>query len=150
MQFSSRFTIALHIFICIDTFEKDHKITSEYLAKSVNVNAVVIRNIIAQLKAAGLVITQRGTGGTTITKPLEEISFFEVYQAVESVDDGGLFRFHEQPNPDCPVGRNIHHVLDDRLDETQKALESKLKTFTLKDVVKETKHLIEQEEMTSN
>ena len=30
MQLSSRFTIAVHIFACIDTFEKEHKLTSEF------------------------------------------------------------------------------------------------------------------------
>ena len=32
MQISSRFTIAVHIFACIDTFETQYKITSEFLA----------------------------------------------------------------------------------------------------------------------
>ena len=30
MQISSRFTIALHIFACIHTFEGEHKITSDF------------------------------------------------------------------------------------------------------------------------
>ena len=46
MQISSRFTIAVHIFSCIDTFEKDTKITSDFLAESVNVNPVIIRKIL--------------------------------------------------------------------------------------------------------
>ena len=32
MQISSRFTIAVHIFACIKTFENDYKITSDFLA----------------------------------------------------------------------------------------------------------------------
>ena len=50
MQISSRFTIAIHILACIDTFEKDYKITSDFLASSVNVNPVIIRKILSQLK----------------------------------------------------------------------------------------------------
>ena len=42
MQISSRFTIAVHIFACIDTFKDDYKITSDFLAASVNVNPVII------------------------------------------------------------------------------------------------------------
>ena len=53
MQISSRFTIAVHIFSCIDTFEKDTKITSDFLAESVNVNPVIIRKILSQLRNAG-------------------------------------------------------------------------------------------------
>lgn len=50
MQISSRFTIAVHILICIETFKNDYKITSDFLASSVNVNAVVIRRLLQQLK----------------------------------------------------------------------------------------------------
>ena len=35
MQISSRFTIAVHIFMCIHIFEKDHRITSDFLADSI-------------------------------------------------------------------------------------------------------------------
>ncbi len=40
MQISSRFTIAVHIFACIDTFQNQEKLTSNFLASSVNVNPV--------------------------------------------------------------------------------------------------------------
>lgn len=62
MQISSRFTIAVHIFACIDTFETQYKITSEFLASSIQVNPVVIRKILSQLKANGLITVQRGSG----------------------------------------------------------------------------------------
>ena len=137
MQISSRFTIAVHIFACIDTFGRDHKITSEFLASSVNVNPVIIRNILSQLKKAGLVQVQRGSGGTTISKPMDQITFYDIYQAVDSIEQGNLFHFHENPNPNCPVGRNIHAVLDPRLDQVQKAMEKELKSITLADIKKD-------------
>ena len=95
MQISSRFTIAVHIFACIDTFKEEFKLTSEFLAASINVNPVIIRKILSQLKAAGLVKVQRGSGGASIAKPLDEITFFDIYQAVECVEHGELFHFHE-------------------------------------------------------
>ena len=115
MQISSRFTVAVHIFACIATFEKDYKLTSDFLAGSVNVNPVIIRRILQQLKAANLITVSRGSGGASIVKPLSEITLFDVYNAVECVDSGNLFHFHENPNPECPVGRNIHNALDDKL-----------------------------------
>ena len=132
MQISSRFTIAVHIFSCIDTFEKSDKITSEFLAGSINVNPVIIRKLLSQLKAAGLVNVQRGSGGASIAKPLEQITFFDIYRAVECIDNGELFHFHENPNPECPVGRNIHRILDDKLQRVQEAMESELKKITEK------------------
>ena len=32
MQISSRFTVALHIFTCVDTFKDEYKVTSDFLA----------------------------------------------------------------------------------------------------------------------
>lgn len=134
MQISSRFTIAIHMFSCIDTFEHNRKVTSDFLASSVDVNPVIIRRILLQLKRAGLVIVQRGTGGTTIARPLEEITFLDIYRAVECVEDGELFHFHEKPNKECPVGRNIHRVLDEKLKRVQRAMEQELASITLADV----------------
>ena len=45
-----------------------------------------------------------------------------------------LFRFHESPNPECPVGRNIHLFLDDKLKSIQEAMESEMKKYTLNDL----------------
>lgn len=142
MQISSRFTIAIHIFACIDTFKDDYKLTSEFLAGSVNVNPVVIRRLLQQLKAADLLTVARGSGGATIARPLEEISLLDVYKAVDCIDNGELFHFHENPNTLCPVGRNIHNGLDDKLYRIQKAMEDEMAKITLADVVRDTQNAI--------
>lgn len=145
MQISSRFTIAVHIFACIDTFEKERKITSDFLSGSVNVNPVIIRKLLSQLKAAGLVNVQRGSGGTSIAKPLEDITFLDIYNAVECIDNGELFHFHEHSNQECPVGRNIHKILDDKLQQVQEAMEREMKKITLSDVIRDTQKYISEE-----
>lgn len=145
MQISSRFTIAVHIFSCIDTFEKEYKITSDFLAGSVNVNPVIIRKLLSQLKAAGLVNVQRGSGGASIAKPLEEITLLDIYNAVECIENGELFHFHENANQDCPVGRNIHLILDGKLQQVQKAMESEMQKITLADVICDTRKYIREE-----
>lgn len=144
MQISSRFTIAIHIFACIDTFGDTCKVTSDFLAGSTNVNPVIIRKILSQLKKAGLIEVARGTGGTTVAKPLGEISFLDVYHAVECVGKGDLFHFHENPNTNCPVGRNIHHILDDRLLQVQNAMEEELASITLADLKKDTEKYLDE------
>ena len=134
MQISSRFTIALHVFACLDEFQGQFKLTSDLLAGSVNVNPVVIRKILGQLKSAGLVNVARGAGGASIAKPLSEITFLDVYNAVECVEDGQLFHFHERPNEACPIGRNIHAILDAKLQRVQNAMERELASITLEEV----------------
>ena len=145
MQISSRFTIAIHIFACIETFKDEYKITSDFLASSVNVNPVIIRKILSQLRNAGLVNIARGSGGTEIAKPIEEISFFDIYKAVECIGNGELFHFHENPCQECPVGRNIHTALDDKLLQIQTAMENEMKKISIAQVVKDTSKLIKNE-----
>ena len=45
---------------CMETFKEEYKITSDFLASSINVNPVIIRRILSQLKEAG---THRGEAG---------------------------------------------------------------------------------------
>ena len=134
MQISSRFTIALHIFACVDVFKDERKVTSDFLAESINTNPVVIRKILAQLKNAGLITVARGTGGIELTRDLSEITFYDVYEAIGAVENGDLFHFHERPNPECPVGRNIHALLDEKLRAVQNAMDNELRNYTLLDL----------------
>lgn len=134
MQISSRFTVALHIFTCVEVFKDEYKVTSDFLAGSINTNPVIIRKILTQLKNAGLIEVARGTGGITVTKPLTEITFYDVYEAIDPVENGDLFRFHENPNPECPVGRNIHTLLDQKLQAIQGAMEDEMKRYTIEDL----------------
>lgn len=136
MQISSRFTIATHMLIIIALKGKESKVTSDFLAASVGVNPVIIRKTLSQLKKAELISVARGTGGAEIIKDLEDISLLDVYQAVECLGKKGqLFSFHDNPNPDCPVGANIHRVLDEKLDKIQEAMEEELSQTSLARVV---------------
>lgn len=134
MKISSRFTISIHMLVCMDVFKDTYKITSDFLASSINVNPVIIRNLLSQLKDAGLIEVRRGPGGAAITKPLNKVTLLDVYRAVNCVEENTLFHFHENPNPDCPVGRNIHNILDDKLIQVQSAMEQELKSITLADM----------------
>ena len=145
MQISSRFTVALHIFTCVETFKDQYKITSDFLAGSINTNPVMIRKILTQLKNAGLITVARGTGGINPTRPLNEITFYDVYEAIEPVENGDLFNFHTRTNPQCPVGRNIHNLLDDKLKAIQLAMEDEMKKYTIDDLRGGMKELLAKE-----
>lgn len=130
MQISSRFTIAIHTLLCIAHFNKDYKVTSNFIASSVNVNSVIIRRILGQLKEAGLVNVEAGVGGASIVKDLSDITLFDIFKAVECVD-GELFNFHDNPNIKCPVGNKIHNILDCRLESIQHVMEEQMSSITL-------------------
>ena len=135
MQISSRFTMAIHMFTCIDAFP-GQKMTSDFMAASIGTNPVIIRKLLLQLKAAGLLEVARGTGGVSLTRPLSEITFLDVYKAVECSEEN-LFRFHENPSPACQVGRNIHQALDGKLQQVQNAMEEELASIRISDVTEE-------------
>lgn len=146
MQISSRFTIALHIFTCVEVFKDEYRITSDFLAGSINTNPVIIRKILTKLKSAGLIIVTRGTGGIELTKPLKEITFYDVYVAIEPLEDDELFNFHKNPNPKCPVGKNIHTLLDSKLENIQKAMENEMKKYTLENLKDEMQEFLRKKD----
>ena len=145
MQITSKFTVAVHILTCIDIFDGQMRVTSDFLSGSTGVNAVIVRNVLGQLRNAGIVETRQGSGGAHLAKSLDEITLYDIYKAVDCVDDEGLFHFHENPNADCPVGRNIHKAMDGRLEAAQSALENELKSTTLAQVVADTRKIIDGE-----
>jgi Rrf2 family protein len=134
MKISSRFTVAVHI-LSLVTIENSTLCTSEWIAESVNTNPVVIRRVMGKLKNAGLIQVRRGTGGATLQKSLNEITLLDVYRAVEVVEEGELFQFHEKPNPNCPVGANIQAVLELILNRAQEAMERILGEVTMEELV---------------
>lgn len=146
MQITSRFTIAVHVIACIDYFKDDYKVTSGFLAKSTGVNPVIIRGVLSQLKEAGIVNVRQGASGIALAKPLDEISFYDIYEAVDSVKDEGLFRFHENPSEECPVGRNIHAAADSRLMQVQRAMEDEMKRIRVSDVADDIRSRIQAQE----
>ena len=133
MQISSRFTIAVHIFACIDTFEKDHKITSDFLADSINVNPVIIRKLLSQLKNAGLIQVKRGSGGASFARPLEDITLLDIYRAVEG--NKPLLHPDTHTNPGCDVGVDIQLAVRDCFDQVQETAEQEMQNITLQQIL---------------
>ena len=136
MKLNTNLTVAIHTILCIAYFEKDYKVTSDFIASSTGMNPVIIRKILGKLQAAGMVETKAGVGGSSLAKKADEISLFDVYKAVseEKVGKRSVFNYHSNPNPKCPVGSKIHALLDQPLNDAQKALEEELKKTTIQDL----------------
>lgn len=113
--------------------------TSEWMAGSIGVNPVIVRNVTGMLRRAGLVTTRQGVAGTQLAKPLREITLLDVYRAVDAVEEGDLFAVHPNPNPQCPVGANIQTTLEGVFAEAQRAMETRLAETTMEAVVQQLK-----------
>jgi DNA-binding IscR family transcriptional regulator len=136
MSISSRFAVGIHILSVIE-MNKDGVSSSEFIADSVNTNPVVIRKIMGMLKKAGLVEVHPGIAGAKLARDLSKITLLDVYKAVNVVQEKELFSVHENPNPACPVGRNIQDTIIPLLSTAQLALEKVLENVTIGDVVEE-------------
>lgn len=136
MSISSRFAVGIHILTLIE-FNKEGISTSEFLASSVNTNPAVIRKLMGMLKKAGLVEVHPGIAGAKLAKDLSDITLYDVYKAVNVVQDKELFSLHDNPNPSCPVGKNIQNTVEPLFVAAQLAMEKVLGSVTLKDVVKD-------------
>ena len=99
-----------------------------------------------KLRKDKLISSVTGHAKPILAKLPERITLLDIYKAVDCVGDGELFHFHENPNPLCPVGRNIHAVLDDRLIKVQQAMEKELASVTLKDVLDDTQNIIKSQQ----
>jgi Rrf2 family protein len=133
MAANSQFSMAVHILTLLAKGGDDN-MKSEYIAGSVNTNAVVIRRVLGQLSQAGLVSSQTGAfGGTRLTRPPSEISLCEIYKAVSC---GEVFALHaKSPNQDCPIGKNIEAVLCNLQKEIDAAVGAKLGQYTLATII---------------
>ena len=135
MSASSRFAVATHILTLLAL--EDAPLTSEYIASSVNTNPVVIRRVMGALREARLVTSQGGNGGGwRLIRSADAITLRDVYHAVQ---DEPLFALHHRdPNPACPVGRNIQQSLTARLDAATAALEAELTRTTIAEMLRVT------------
>lgn len=137
MKISVRFTAAVHTLLCIDYFENERKVTSEFISKSTGVNAVIIRKILLQLQKAGLITTAIGSGGSRLAVPLKTVSLLDVFKAVNTDnEEREVFNFHPNPNEKCPVGSKIRKILDPCLEKAEKAMEIELSKTSLADLQK--------------
>lgn len=128
---NSQYAVAVHILSVISAFPDQS--SSSDIADSVGTNPVVIRNVTGQLRRAGLLSTQRGVAGASLTRPPAQITLLDVYRAVNG--EASVFRLHEHPHPQCPVGANIQATLERRFGQAQTAMEQELARATLADVM---------------
>jgi Rrf2 family protein len=134
MRIANRFSIAVHILSLLGAIRQvEH--TSDWMAGSIGVNPVVVRNIIGMLRRAGLVRTSQGVAGAELARPLAEISLLDVYRAVES--DPQLFSVHPRPHPNCEIGSKIQATLEQVFGEAQQAMESKLAATSIQQLVRQ-------------
>ena len=130
---NGRFATALHILTLLE-IKKDELLSSEFIANSINVNPAVVRKEIGNLRAHGFIESKEGKGGGySLGKPASQIHLSDVYK---SVNDSPLLGRSNDPNPDCPIGKQINSHLNDLFSSAEDALLKQIGRITVKDFAK--------------
>lgn len=128
---NGRFAISIHILTLLDKANGE-LLSSEYLAGSININPVLVRKELSNLRQHGLVTSKEGkNGGAALAKPASQILLSAVYEAVRQSPFLGVAK--NTPNPACPVGRQINGHLENLYEDAEKALLARLGQTTLAD-----------------
>jgi Rrf2 family protein len=130
---SSRLAVATHVLLAL-SLHPGERLSSAWLAETVNTNPVVIRRLLGALQRAGLVATTSGkTGGTELSRSPAAITLRDVYEAVSC---GELFALSPSPpNRKCPLSCSMKRVLSPVFTSAEAALSEQLAGTTLADLV---------------
>jgi len=137
---NSRLTVASHILGMLAFFEREKKppATSEELADSLGTNPVVVRRVLSDLKAAGLVDSKRGPGGgSVLARDPRQITLRQAYDAVCVEGEQLLGRYPGDVGPACQVAPVIAQYLDELFQEAEEALVRRLGQVTVDEMSRE-------------
>ncbi|WP_434277407.1 Rrf2 family transcriptional regulator [Acinetobacter sp. CE-15] len=128
MRKDSKLSRMLHVLLHMAREKKPF--TSEQISIMLDTNPVVVRRTMSGLKKAGFVHADKGPGGGwTLVQALEEISLFDIYQAV---GEPTIFAIgNEQETPNCLVELVVNKALNQAMQEAQNILIQQLKSTNL-------------------
>ena len=125
--------MAVHV-LAVLAYKQGDRVTSSYLAGSVNTNPVIVRRLLLTLQKAKLVDTSKGAGaGSRLERSPARISLAEVYKSVE--EDDAFAMPAREPNQGCPVGQCIQDELERVFTSAENAMIDQLARVTVADVV---------------
>ena len=128
---SGKFAITIHILTLLSKFP-DEYLSSEFIAGSMNMNAVLVRKEIANLKKNNIVESKEGkNGGTKLLKPASSISLDAIFKM--TFDTVTLGYSKNTPNPNCPVGKKINENLNNLYNDINEKISLQLKGVSLED-----------------
>ena len=125
--------MAVHVMTVL-AYKEGDRVTSGFLAGSVNTNPVMVRRLLLDLQRAKLVETSKGAGaGSRLSCSPARINLAHIYQAVEESEP--FAKPSRKPNQDCPVGQCMREALQKVFNNAEAALERELQKTTLADLV---------------
>ena len=130
---NTRFATVIHI-LTILAKNPGEWLSSDWIAESINTNPVIVRKELGAFQGQGWVVSRKGKdGGSMLHVSSDTITLADIYKTVKNSDVLGKKNLN--PNPKCPIGKNINKELETLFAETDQLLLSSLHHKTLKDFV---------------
>lgn len=131
MPSDSRLSRVLHLLIHLDRHAG--AATSELLAGMLSTNPVVVRRMMAGLREAGLVVSERGHGGGwMLARGLAEITLLDVHRALGAPSPFAIGIARDDPR--CLVEQAVNTRLSDTLREAEALLLERFGAISLGDL----------------
>jgi DNA-binding IscR family transcriptional regulator len=128
MKRDSRLSGVLHVLLHMA--EHEGPMTSETLAKAMQTNPVVIRRVMAGLREAGYVRSEKGHGGGwTLACDLGAVTLRDIYNALGH--PALLSIGNRTESPGCLVEQAVNAALSDAFREAEALLLARFETVTL-------------------
>ena len=133
MKTSSRLSDVLHVLLHLA--HADAPVTSEVLAGAMSTNPVVLRRLMAGLREAGFIMSEKGHGGGWVmAAPLESVTLHDVHMALGAPALVSLgFR---EDRPECLVAQVVNESLRSAVEQTEASLLARLDGITLAELSK--------------
>lgn len=131
MKRNSRLSLALHTLAHMAADPQQIQ-TSAQIAAHAGTNPVVVRRVLGHLRAAGLLVSEKGhAGGWKLARPPQEVSLADVYLAL-----GERLVFAEETASagGCAVENALHHKVTALMQELEQSLTSRLSQMTILDL----------------
>ncbi len=112
---------------------KGEYLSSTDIAGSLNINPVLVRKELSELKSHNFIESKEGKhGGVRLLKPAKDIKLSDIFNLVKG-NSHTLGLAKNDPNPDCPIGRKINDNLNKLYDKIDSRIEQSLKETTLEE-----------------
>lgn len=127
---NTRFATIIHILTLLAKNPSEW-MNSDWIAGSINTNPVIVRKELGVLQEQGWVTSRKGKdGGFILNISSDEITLAELYKVVKNSDVLGKKNLN--PNPQCPIGKDINKNLETLFTETDDLVFASLQRKTLK------------------
>ena len=126
---SGKFAITVHILTLMTKYPEEY-LSSEFIAGSMNINPVLVRKEIANLKKHNIVESREGKfGGTRLAKSAAEITLEDIFNL--TFDCVSLGYAKNDPNQECLIGKKINQNLEGLYKDVNERICCHLKDITL-------------------